>query len=109
MIEKEVLGCMLQDNSLILETVLKATYFEKTEHQLLFQSMQELAYENKAVDRVSLLADNYEYLNQFGTNFIAEIEVTGNVEHFETYERQLINNYKKRQSKVIATNFLHQE
>lgn len=109
MIEKEVLGCMLQDNSLILETTLKATYFEKTEHQLLFQSMQKLAYENKAVDRVSLLADNYEYLNQFGTNFIAEIEVTGNVEHFETYERQLIDNYKKRQSKVIATNFLHQE
>lgn len=107
MIEKEVLGCMLQDNSLIQETAIRTTYFEKHEHQLLFQTMQKLAYEEKAVDRVSLMADNYEYLSQLGTNFIAEIESTGNIENFETYEKLLIDRYKKRQSRILANNYLH--
>src|SRR5690625_2642001 len=104
MIEKEVLGCILQDNSLIHETVIRTTFFEKQEHQLLFQTMQKLAYENKAIDRVSLLAENYEYLSQFGTNFIAEIEASGKVENFTTYEKQLIEKYKKRQSKILVNN-----
>lgn len=109
MIEKEILGCILQDNSLINETVIRTTFFEKQEHQLLFQTMQKLAYENKAIDRVSLLAENYEYLSQFGTNFIAEIEASGKVENFTTYEKQLIEKYKKRQSKILVNNFLHQK
>lgn len=109
MIEKEVLGCLLQDNSLIQETVIRTTYFQKQEHQLLFQSMKKLASENKAVDRVSLLAENYEYLSRFGTNFIAEIEVSGKIEHFETYERQLIEQYKKRQSVNIVNEFLYKK
>lgn len=109
MIEKEVLGCLLQDNSLIQETTIQGTFFEKAEHQLLFQSMVKLAHEGKAVDRVSLLAENYEYLSQFGTNFIAEIEATGNIENFETYERQLTDDYRTRQSKVLAQNFANNE
>src|SRR5690625_3162268 len=106
MIEKEILGCILQDNSLIGETVIKATYFSKQEHQLLFQSMQKLASEGKAIDKVTLIADNYEYIQQLGgPAFITEIEMSGKSENFETYEKQLLENYKRRQSKLVAKQY----
>src|SRR5690625_960440 len=83
MIEKEVLGCFLQDNSLILETSIRPTYFEKQQYQLLFQSMLKLTHEGKAVDRVSLLSDNYDYISQMGgPAFITELENEGKVENF---------------------------
>lgn len=96
MIEKEVLGCILKDNSLINETMLQVKYFSKQEHQLIFQTMLKLAAEGKAIDRVSILAENYEYLSHFGgTDFIADLESNGRVENFRTYEQQLIEDYKK--------------
>lgn len=108
MIEKEILGCILQDNSLIDETVLQVKYFSKQEHQLIFQSMLKLAAEGKAIDRVSLLAENYEYLSHFGgTDFIADLESNGKVENFRTYEQQLIEDYKKRKIENIVVNFLN--
>src|SRR5690606_31556884 len=108
MIEKEILGCILQDNSLIGETVLQVKYFSKQEHQLIFQTMLKLAAEGKAIDRVSLLAENYEYLSHFGgTDFIADLESNGKVENFKTYERQLIEEYKKRKIENIVVNFLN--
>lgn len=108
MIEKEVLGCILKDNSLIDETILQVKYFSKQEHQLIFQSMLKLASEGKAIDRVSILVENYEYLTQFGgTDFIADIEAKGKVENFKTYERQLIEDYKKRNVENIVVNFLN--
>ena len=108
MIEKEVLGCILKDNSLIDETVLQMSYFTKQEHQLIFQSMLKLSAEGEAIDRVSLLAENYEYLSHFGgTDFIADLESNGKVENFKTYERQLIEEYKKRRIEEIVVNFLN--
>ena len=110
MIEKEILGCILKDNSLIGETVLKVKYFSRQEHQLVFQSMLKLASEGKAIDRVSLLAENYEYLSHFGgTDFIADLEAKGKVENFRTYEQQLIEDYKKRRIEEIVVNFLNSE
>src|SRR5690625_2967947 len=106
MIEKEVLGCFLQDNSLILETSIRPTYFKEQKYQLLFQSMLKLAHEEKAIDRVSLLSDNYDYISQMGgPAFITELENEGKVENFETYERQLIEQYKERQSKILAKRY----
>lgn len=108
MIEKEILGCILQDNSLIDETVIQVKYFSKQEHQLIFQTMKKLATEGKAIDRVSLLAENYEYLSHFGgTDFVADLESNGKVENFRTYEQQLIEEYKKREIENIVVNFLN--
>src|SRR5690606_6770617 len=73
-----------------------------------FQTMLKLAAEGKAIDRVSLLAENYEYLSHFGgTDFIADLESNGKVENFRTYEQQLIEDYKKRKIENIVVNFLN--
>lgn len=107
MIEKEILGCILKDNSLINETIIKANHFSDQAHSLLFQSMQQLAHEGKAIDKVTLLTMNYQYIQQLGgPAFITELEATGNVDNFESYERQFIEQYKARESERIAKEWL---
>src|SRR5690625_8012854 len=65
--------------------------------------MLKLAHEEKAIDRVSLLSDNYDYISQMGgPAFITVLENEGKFENFETYERQLIEQYKERQTKILA-------
>lgn len=110
MIEKEILGCFLKDNSLINETIIKTNHFSSESNKLLFQSMQQLAMEGKAIDKVTLLTMNYQYIQQLGgTSFITEIETSGNIDHFESYERQFIERYKKRESKNLIKNWLSQK
>src|SRR5699024_6752272 len=107
MIEKEILGCILKDNSLINETVIQMNQFSNESYRLLFQSMQKLAFENKKIDKVTLLSDNYEYINQLGgPSFITDIETVGNTENFESYEREFIDKFRKRESESIAKNWL---
>lgn len=108
MLEREILGCFLQDNSLLNETILKPSYFSKEENQLLYQSMLVLNSQGKAVDQVSLLSENYDYIKRLGgVSFILEIERTGKVDNFETYERTLIEDYQKRASKQLVTQWLN--
>lgn len=110
MIEKEILGCFIKENTLIEETVIQTNQFKEQSHQLLFQSMKKLSMENKAIDRVTLLADNYKYMEQLGgPNFITEIEMTGNVDNFDTYERKFIEDYKQRESENYAKKWLSQK
>src|SRR5699024_8309582 len=79
-------------------------------HQLLFQSMLKLAYEDKAVDKVKLLSENYEYISQLGgPSFITGLESLGKVENFETYQRKLVDNYRQRQSKTLAKDYTNGE
>src|SRR5690625_1450067 len=109
-IEKEVLGCFLKDNTLLKETALQKHYFEDKSHQIIFESMKGLINEGKAVDRVTLLSDNYKYLQSLGgPNYIMQLETNGQTENFETYERELIEQFKQRESERIATNWLSQK
>lgn len=106
-IEKEILGCFLKDNSLVEDTIISTNHFKEEPHKLLFQSMKQLSYENKAIDKVSLMSANYQYIQQMGgPSFITELETVGRLDNFETYERQFIDQYKKRESENIVKNWL---
>lgn len=110
MIEKEILGCFLKDNSLINETIIRTKHFSSESNKLLFQSMLQLSMENKAIDKVTLLTMNYQYIQQLGgPSFITEIETLGNTDHFESYERQFIERFKERESESITKNWLSQK
>lgn len=107
MLEHEILGCFLKDNSLLNETILRPTFFKKQENQLIYQSMLILNSQGKNIDRVSLLTENYDYISQLGgTDFITQIESRGNIDHFETYEKQLIEQYQNRASEKLANQWL---
>mgnify|MGYP001251297379 CR=1 FL=1 len=106
-LEKEVLGCFLKDNSLLKETIIKKNFFSEESHQVIFETMQKLANENKAIDRVTLLAANYEYIQSIGgPNYILQLETTGEPENFDSYEKQLIDEYKQRESERITKEWL---
>ncbi|TFJ92165.1 replicative DNA helicase [Lentibacillus salicampi] len=106
-LEREILGCFLKDNTLVKETVIQINQFRDESSKLLFQSMLKLAEENKAIDQVTLLSDNYDYIQQMGgPDFITQLEATGDIENFESYERSFIDDYKKRESERIAKDWL---
>lgn len=100
MIEHEILGCFLKDNTLIEETIIQTNQFEMQAHQLLFQSMKKLSMEGKAIDKVTLLQENYDYIQQMGgVDFITSLETNGNPVNFDSYEKQFIEQYKEKESK----------
>src|SRR5699024_6238547 len=106
-IEKEILGCFLKDNSLVEDTIISTNHFKEESHRLLFQSMKQLSYESKAIDKVSLMSANYQYIQRMGgPSFITELETMGKLDNFETYERQFIDQYKKRESENIVKSWL---
>src|SRR5699024_10299410 len=103
MIEKEVLGCILKDNSLINKTIIQTNQFTDDRYKLLFQSMKKLSFENESIDKVTLLSDNYEYVQQMGgVDFITDMETVGDIDNFESYEREFIYKYKERESSAIT-------
>src|SRR5690625_3312703 len=66
-----------------------------------------LVSENKQVDQVTLLATNYVYSQQLGSpDYITKLEATGNVEHFESYEREFIDQYKQRETERVIKGWL---
>lgn len=106
-LEKEILGCILKDNTLINETILQVSHFESQASQLIYQSMILLSAEGKAIDQVTLLAENYDYLESLGgIDFITDLKSKGDIDHFDSYEKQLIENYKARESQNIVANWL---
>lgn len=109
-LEKEILGCFLKDNDLINETNISVNHFESESSKLLYQSMLVLSSQGKVIDQVTLLAENYEYIQRLGgVGFITELKATGNVDHFESYEKQFIEQFKKRESKNVVTNWLSKD
>lgn len=106
-LEKEVLGCFLKDNTLLKETMLKKHYFSDASYQTVYESMLKLSAENKAVDQVTLLSDNYNYIQKLGgPDFIMNLETTGEVEHFDSYESDLIDKFKQRESERITKDWI---
>src|SRR5699024_1199526 len=102
-IKKEVQGCILLNNSIIRETIIQTNQFSDDCYKLLFQSMKKLSFENKSIDKVTLLSDNYEYVQQMGgVDFITDIETVGDIDNFESYEREFIDKYKERESSAIT-------
>lgn len=106
-LEKEILGCILKDNTLVNETILQVNHFESQASQLIYQSMMVLSAEGKAIDQVTLLAENYEYIqNLGGIDFITDLKSKGDIDHFDSYEKQLMESYIIRESQNIVTNWL---
>lgn len=106
-LEKEILGCFIKDNTLLKDTVIKREYFSDNAHQIVFETMMKLTQQGKAVDQVTLLAENYDFLHKLGgPDFIMNLETSGELENFDSYEQQLIDEYKQRESERITKEWL---
>lgn len=106
-LEKEILGCFLKDNSLLQETNLSINHFEESHHKKLFETMLSLTEQSKAIDHVSLMTEATELImNLGGPEYILDIETKGNAEHYDTYERDLISQYKQTTTDKIVKEWL---
>jgi replicative DNA helicase len=102
--EQSLLHCILKDNGLIQEIQLEPEHFTDVRHQRIYRAMKQLDKNGEIIDAVSLsvqLGDEllfvggYDYLNEL-------LHIVANVEHIHTYERYVLENYKKNRIKELA-------
>lgn len=102
--EQSVLHCILKDNGLIQEIRLEPEHFTDIRHQLIYKAMQRLNKNSEIIDVVSvsvelgdelLFVGGYDYLNEL-------LHIVAKPEHIHTYERYVLENYKKVRIKELA-------
>ena len=104
--ESQVIGCILQENTLAKDTILQEKHFSDMNTRIIFKECVKLANEGKAIDQVSLLDGLFEKVPDDVINEIATFEFKAKLENFDTYEKQIIDKYKKRESKRIVQKHL---
>ena len=106
-LESQIIGCMLKDDSLLEESNLAAYHFQEEAHQILYKKMLELKTQGKKVTTVMLMTRGYDILGQIGgPSLLQDLERKGNPDHFETYESELLENYKESETVRIVSEWL---
>lgn len=108
-LEKQILGSILKDDSLIDESNLGAHHFQEENHQILFKKMQELKSQGKKLSSVILMTRAYDVVEKVGMDTINELEKKGHPENFESYETELLDAYKERETVRIVSGWLESE
>lgn len=83
-LEKSILGTMLEENYLILDSNLTPEMFYGQHHRMLFTMMRELALEDHPVDFMTLSA-RFEQVTQIGLPYVTELIHFSNPEKFDAY------------------------
>lgn len=110
MLEKEILGSFLKDNTLLQETNLAIYHFKESHHKSLFKMMLELSQEGKAIDHVTLMTENQNLIIDLGgPAYILELQNKGNPNHFETYELTLLEQYRENETEKVLQEWLSSE
>lgn len=102
--EQSVLHCILKDNGLLQEIKLEPEHFLDIRHQRIYRAMQKLQKHGEVIDVVSVSAQlgdellfvgGYDYLNEL-------LHIMAKPEHIHTYERYVIENFKKNRIKELS-------
>lgn len=84
LLERSLLGTMLQENYLILNGDIQANHFQSQVHKSIFTAMQHLANHNQPVDYITLLT-MVEPRELGGANYLASLQNYADSEKFEAY------------------------
>lgn len=105
LLERNVLGTMLQHQYLITDSLVKAEHFTSSVHRSIYQAMKRLVNSGQAVDVITLLTvANAEELG--GLNYISTLVSYANEDKFDSYEILLIQLYQKHAMQNILNNAL---
>ncbi|MFY0742131.1 replicative DNA helicase [Solibacillus silvestris] len=91
--EKSILGSMLAENYLILDSTVKLEHFISIQHQTIYNAMQELAKANKSVDYITLLSVR-EPIELGGANYIVDLKNYANPTKFNEYAEILFTHWQ---------------
>lgn len=105
-LERNILGTMLQENYLINDSLIKVEHFINTIHKNIFNVMKELAYKQLVADMATLIATAEHPEQLGGINYLASLESYGNIEKFDSWEQLLLEAYQQRVTKNILQNAL---
>lgn len=100
--EKSLLGTMLNENYLILDSDIKAAYFQTHLHKRIFDCMKTLAQQGKAVDYITLLTmtDPKEI---GGANYLADLNRFANPVLFDQHKKLLIDQWRELEKSKLLT------
>ncbi|MHA6260595.1 replicative DNA helicase [Sporosarcina sp. CAU 1771] len=99
-IEKSVLGTMLAENYLIVDSGVQLDYFLGQIHKNIFTCMQGLIAKKRPVDYVTLLT-MMEPAALGGANYVAELTNFSNPTKFDSYVEMLLGSWKNREKNRI--------
>ncbi|MDV6379253.1 DNA helicase [Sporosarcina sp. GW1-11] len=106
--EKSVLGTMLQENYLILDSGMKEWFFQTQVHKTIYASMCELARKGKSVDYITLIVAR-EPAELGGANYLAELTRLANPTRFDEYKEIVIDTWKKQEKSRLLHLALHND
>ncbi|WP_153732791.1 replicative DNA helicase [Sporosarcina obsidiansis] len=94
--EKSILGTMLQENYLILDSGMKEMFFQTQIHKNIYATMCELARKGKSVDYITLLVTR-DPNEVGGANYLAELNHFANPTRFDEYKEIVIDKWKQQE------------
>lgn len=100
LVEKSLLGSMLQENYLITDSNIDSEFFNTQVHRSIFTAMEELLQNGRPADYVSLLTTR-EPLELGGANYIADLKNFANVHKFDNYRELLVEHWREGRKQNI--------
>ena len=98
--EKAVLGSMLKENYLILDSGLAVSQFAEPVHKMIFQSMKELRASGKAVDFVTLLT-TFSPQDLGGANYVKDLLKYAHIEKFDNHLGAMLDVWREREKQNV--------
>lgn len=95
LLERSILGTMMQENHLILDTDIKPEMFLSQRNRAIFQAMKQLALANKPVDYITLLTE--VEIGDAGASDLTTMTSCANFEKFEQYTELFKETWRERQ------------
>jgi len=106
--EKAVLGSMMKENYLIVESGLLASQFTDATNKMIFQSMSELRAAGKAVDIITLLT-TYSPQDLGGANYLNDLSNYAHIEKFDDHVSVLLDVWRDREKKNVLHIAAHED
>lgn len=100
LMEKSLLGTMLNENYLILDTELKPDMFQLSIHRSIFRAMQQLAHQHQPVDYITILT-KVEPKEVGGVTYLSALSSYANSDKFESYYRLILAAFREREKHRI--------
>ncbi|PID23258.1 DNA helicase [Sporosarcina sp. P3] len=100
LVEKSLLGTMMEENYLVLDSGIQIAFFETQLHKNIFLSMKDLAVQGRSIDFITLLTTR-EPAELGGANYVSDLRRFANPARFDEYLDIVIDKWKKLETAKI--------
>lgn len=100
LVEKSILGTMMLENYLVLDSGIQESFFETQLHKCIYLSMKGLANDGRSIDFITILTTR-EPAELGGANYVSELRNFANPDRFDEYKEILITKWKQLETARI--------